>query len=193
MERKDAIETLPWMANHSLDETERERLEQALERDPDLQKELTFQTVLRDSVKANELEPPGERGLALLKRKIPQERKKRVSASRGWRNTAIATSILVAVQATVMVYVFNREDIANGRLAIPVGESIVEGSVLQIQFAPDATEAKIRKVLQESNAVLIDGPSELGIYLIRVPSYLVVAALQKLQSRSGIVAHVSKE
>ncbi|MGH8747072.1 MAG: hypothetical protein ACREUK_11355, partial [Burkholderiales bacterium] len=50
----------------------------------------------------------------------------------------------------------------------PLGERAPAGVVLQLRFDPAASEARIRALLREHDAVVIDGPSALGVYRVRL-------------------------
>jgi hypothetical protein len=71
------------------------------------------------------------------------------------------------------------------------------GAVLQVRFSPDATEARIRALLQDTEAVFVDGPSATGVYRLRLttePAGEEIIARQLARLReSGIVEHVARE
>ena len=69
---------------------------------------------------------------------------------------------------------------------------------LQVTFAPSATEQEIREVLQSAGTVIVDGPSALGIYGLRLAdpegdAAAIEAALVTLQARGDVVTFAEKK
>jgi len=58
-----------------------------------------------------------------------------------------------------------------------------------IAFDPDTQEAKIRALLLQAGATIIDGPRQLGDYSVSVPANRAQFA-QDLFERSGMVEYV---
>mgnify|MGYP003945896541 CR=1 FL=1 len=55
-----------------------------------------------------------------------------------------------------------------------------------VRFAPDATEAQIRKSLKDSGARLVDGPTVSDAYVVRLPREHYAAALDRLRKAPGV-------
>ena len=78
---------------------------------------------------------------------------------------------------------------------MPAGGERRAGVVLQVTFAPDATEQEIRELLQAIDGSLDGGPGALGVYAVRLvgveshDAATIERALQTLRGRSDIVTH----
>lgn len=55
-----------------------------------------------------------------------------------------------------------------------------------VRFRPDATEAQIRRSLNESGARLVDGPTVTDAYVVRLPRDRYTEALAKLRRQPGV-------
>ncbi len=193
---------LPWYVNGSLKDEEREAVEAYLAQSAEARDEVALLTALRQQVKDEKIEnSPGELGLQRLKRDInrsdeqgraPAETGKVISIASWWRPLAVAACLAVVIQAGVLV------NLAGG----PDGEvTIAEFAAapdLQVTFAPTATEQEIREVLQSAGTVIVDGPSALGIYGLRLADpegdkAAIEAALVKLQARGDVVTFAEKK
>ena len=69
------------------------------------------------------------------------------------------------------------------------------GAVLEVTFAPEATESAMREVLQGVSGRVVDGPSAIGVWSVRlsVPDddhAGVEAAVDRLSARADVVSHV---
>ena len=68
-----------------------------------------------------------------------------------------------------------------------------EGAVI-VAFAPDATEAQIRALLQEIGATVTDGPSALGLWTLSFADEgRRTEGLTRLQAATGIVESVQAD
>jgi hypothetical protein len=93
-------------------------------------------------------------------------------------------AVLVLAQAVVIgVFLDGRND-----SLVPLsGQRAVEGTVIQLTFRPEATEAQIRVVVASVRGDIISGPGALGVYSIRVPEDQRKAALVRLNSSRRVV------
>lgn len=183
---------LPWYVNHTLDGVEREQVERHLAACARCRQEVASLERLRRHVQAQETLPPMELGLKRLLRDVRAERGRRTSS--WWRGAAAAAVLVAVLQAGVLASLWWQPDSG----IHPLGEASSEAAVLQVRFDADATEARMRAVLQEIDAVLVDGPSAAGIYRLR----LVGVQRQEEQEidrdiarlrASGIIEHVVRE
>lgn len=198
-ERDPELEQLlPWYVNGTLSEAERQRVESYLESSAEARQELAFLEGLRGRVKDMDYgNTPGEMGLKRLQREIARDRPAAHHAARTapgwWRPAAIAASLVIAIQAGILM-----QTLTGGGDIVPAGGEI-EGVVLQASFAPDATEAEIRALLQAVDGSLVDGPGEIAVYRIRLndvdpeDAAAIERALAALAARSDIVTHVGRE
>jgi len=184
---------LPWYVNGTLGAEERRQVEAYLERSSHARDEVDLLRQLRRQVKEEKIEhSPGELGLQRLKREIKQDsRQQTATIGNWWRPLAVAACLAVVVQAGVMVGM-NSGVIPTGNEVGVAGKS---AAVLQVTFAPDATEQQIRDVLQAAGASIADGPTALGIYNLRLVDAEITSvdeALAALRARGDIVTFAER-
>jgi hypothetical protein len=56
-----------------------------------------------------------------------------------------------------------------------------------VRFRPEATEQEMRRVLRDSEARLVYGPTATDAYLLAVPAGLETAAVQRLRKESAVL------
>ena len=185
MKNKEKQEMLPWYINGSLSMKERAQVERSFESSEELNKELNFLKSIRQHVKGEVPNSPGEMGLQRLRREIKQEPK---SASiTKWRAFSIAASLVVVVQLGLIANLTRTSD-----LYIPLSDNSYPGNTIQIQFKSTATAGDINSLLLELGGVIIDGPSALGIYRIKLKTVDDVM-LQRINQHKDIVDFVAEE
>jgi anti-sigma factor RsiW len=192
---KDIQELLPFYVNGTLDDDEKDRVEQAIKDDPSLKDEIAYLEKLREEVKAQEIEnSAGELGLKRLQKALAEERlkndpiaqaKSKISNEQnwGWRVAAIAACLLLILQTAITMIPDQ-----SGDLSAAGGPAITRtnGSIISVTFVPSAREENIRNLLLAIDANIVDGPSALGVYKISV-SKDVAAALEKLRAHSTLI------
>jgi hypothetical protein len=150
--------------------------------------EVAFLDALRQGVKgADAALAPGELGWMRLRRDVRAQ-----MATVRWRwqpALAAAAAVLIVVQAALLMNFWRQETSIT-----PLGGAKPDGIVLQVRFQPDATEARIRSLLQEAGASVIDGPGALGIYRLRLDAGADAArSLSALHANKDVVAHAVAE
>lgn len=187
---------LPWYVNGTLSEEEHRRVEVYLETSPDARSEVAFLRALRRQVKEERADTtpgelgPGELGLKRIQRRIAQEHRSARPSAAWWRPAAIAAALVILVQSAVLI-----ETWQGVGTVMPAGGERRAGAVLQVTFAPDATEQEIREILQAIEGSLDGGPGALGVYRIRLgevepgDTASIERALRTLRGRSDIVTH----
>lgn len=179
-------ELLPWYANRTLGGAEHAAVEEHLRGCARCRAELEFLGALRAGVKrAETAQPADEVGLQRLLRTVRRE------AVRPRRRVALAAAaaVVIAVQGALIGWLATREPGFE-----PLGGSGPPGVVLQLRFEPSATEARIRDLLQAHDAALIDGPSALGVYRVRLQGLrtddraAAQKALAEFRAARGVVA-----
>lgn len=194
---------LPWYVNGTLEAGERQAVEAYLEESAHARDEVELLRQLRQQVKEQVFEnSPGELGLQRLRREIKQEAEQQkgsadkmtgkvLTVASFWRPLAIAACLAIVVQAGVMVGM-------NSGLIPTGGDVTIAGkapAVMQVTFAPDATEQDIREVLQSAGASIADGPTALGIYNLRLvdPNATTVEeALAALRANDTVVTFAER-
>ena len=185
-----ADEQLPLWANGRLPEAERQRLEQALKDDPKLAHEADFMKALRSGLQSPPDEtPPGELGLARLKRDIAHNRAPQPVRRRAnlWKPLALAASVMVAIQAGLLIGSDPWRAVRDTNLAPASGKVTISGPRLQIVFDGSTSVSDMQVMLQAVNARLVDGPGALGIWTLELPEGADVQVVrERLQSSQGV-------
>jgi len=195
---------LPWYVNGTLSAEERRQVEAYLERSSHSRDEVALLRALRQQVKDEAVEnSPGELGLQRLKREIKQAGQIPASGDRMagrtitiasfWRPLAAAACLVVLVQAGVMVGL-RTGTIDPDTVGIASGTTGLIEPQLQVTFAPDATEADIRELLQSAGASIADGPTALGIYKLRLDTATtsIDEALTTLRANGDVVTFAER-
>jgi len=195
---------LPWYVNGTLSAEERRQVEAYLERSGHARDEVDLLRALRQQVKDDAVEnSPGELGLQRLKREIKQTEQgpaasdrlagRTITVASFWRPLAVAACLVVMVQAGVMVGLgdFGGDTVTVG---IASGTTGLIEPQLQVTFAPDATEADIRELLQSAGASIADGPTALGIYKLRLDTATtsIDEALTTLRANGDVVTFAER-
>jgi anti-sigma factor RsiW len=179
-------ELLPWYANRTLAGAEHAAVEEHLRGCARCRAELEFLGALRAEVKRGEdAQPADEVGLRRLLRAVRREQ------ARPRRRVALAAAaaVVIVAQGALIGWLATREPVIE-----PLGERGPAGVVLQLRFEPGATEAQIRELLQAHDAALIDGPSALGVYRVRLQGLraddraAAQKALAEFRAARGVVA-----
>lgn len=213
-ERAEAL--LPWAANGSLDAAEQAWLDDFLARTErshpalvaPLRAELAWLQRTATDVQRNLRLPDPEQGLDTLLRRIADDaaaarQSPPATAPPGlWARLqtwvqghgpqlAGACAVLAVTQVATVLW----RPAGSGSELDPLGGGPgvveVQGTVLlTVAFVPGASEADIRDTLLTAQARVVDGPSALGLYLLRVRADQREAALALLSSRTAVVESV---
>lgn len=199
--RDEALDLLlPWYVNGTLEGEERRQVEAYLERSSHARDEVELLRALRQQVKVEKIESsPGELGLQRLKRQMKQEAEQRpqdrmagrtITVASFWRPLAVAACLVVMVQAGIMVGLGGFGTTDSGVTTASGGSP----AVLQVTFAPEATEQQIRDVLQQAGASIADGPTALGVYNLRLvdADTSVEEALATLRASGDVVTFAER-
>lgn len=209
-DRARAEALLPWAANGALDPAERAWLDAwlaAAERsDPDvvsrMRAEMAWLQRTADHHHAQTRLPDPAHGLDTLLGRIAAEQRVRpappnpfarfTDALRAWtsdHSLQLAGACAALALTTALTLTLARREgsdliILDGGTGVPV---ISGTALLKVAFASQASERDIREALQAAGARIVDGPSALGLYVLRVPSASRDAALAALLARSAVV------
>jgi anti-sigma factor RsiW len=189
-------ELLPWYVNDTLTDEERSGLEEHLKGCEQCRKEVEYLKALRSQVKAtSDLSPYGELGLKRLLSDIKKEAQtpRRFAFQRWQPALAIAASLIIILQSLILYNYWQQS-----KAITPLSGPVHKGVVLQVSFAPDASEAQIRKVLQSVEGSIIDGPGAIGIYRVRLnltteDEERIGESIAILKSHSDVVIHVARK
>ncbi len=111
-----------------------------------------------------------------------------------WWRPALAAAVLVIVLEGALLAAIVVQEGGFETLAAPRSR----GAVLEVTFAPEATESAMREVLQGVSGRVVDGPSAIGVWSVRlsVPDddrAAVEAAVDRLSARTDVVSHVARD
>ena len=200
--KRDAGQLLPWYVNNTLTPSERDWVELKLRDDKLLHDEVEFLRALRSSVRQASQTSPGELGLRRLQRRVAEERRQQTKPQSPrspvvwWRPALAAAVLVIFVQSGLLVDMW---DSSNKGGYTPLGESVQGvGAVLQVTFAPDATEAEMRRVIREVGGELVGGPGAMGVYRIRLnvtgdEESRVEDAIRRLKGYRTLITHVARQ
>lgn len=184
--REHPEELLPWYANGTLAGDERTRVDRHLADCAHCRAELEFLESVRQEVRSlDHAQDPGE----LVRARLLQQVRRSRPARNRWLPAALAASIAVIVlQAALLTWVWAPLDTFT-----PLGHVPSTDAVVQLRFAPEATERDIRVALEAVNGSIVDGPGTLGIYRVRLDAVRaddearVAAAIRTLRESPGVV------
>lgn len=220
LSREEVQDLLPWLAAGSLGAADRQRVEAWLAQHPDdvdVRAELAWLRVTASQVHAEAQAqlPPANQGLERLLQKVRGEGAAGASAAPPaqpavalrspwqalWRwlgeaspTRSLGLAGLALAQAAVIVVLLQRpaDDAGPGQVPLSQLPSLADGALLQVTFAPTATEAQIRAALQLAKATLVAGPGALGVYTVAVPRAAAVASAAALRQQAGVVDSVQE-
>jgi hypothetical protein len=178
---------LPWHAAGTLSRRDAARVEQALANDHELAARYELvREELGEAIRLNEsLGAPSARAMEQLFAEIDAEPARAPRASvgiSGWFTNfvaglsprtlaygATAAALAIVLQAGILAGVVVREQTSGPQLAsYRQSEPAGAGAYVQVRFKPQATAAEITAFLSENNAVLVDGPRDIGFFRVRV-------------------------
>ncbi|MCX4192333.1 anti-sigma factor family protein [Methylophaga sp. OBS1] len=176
LSREEVELLLPFYLNGTLDESEKQQVEQAFENHPALEEELNFLRELKTEVQAMPManNSPGEMGLKRLQRQLAAKPMTDAQVSSRWRWAAVAASFLLVVQTSVMI-------LTPGPAGYQQAGEQQTSPLIQVSFKPETTEAEIRQLLLQYQLSIVEGPSALGFYKLSVMDDARVTAEQLQQ------------
>lgn len=186
-------ELLPWCVNGTLTGPERDEVENHLQGCDRCRQEVELLAKLRTKIKTVErFEAPGKFGLKRLLRDVKKTKTDKARTWTWWQPALAAAAMVIVLQGILLVNMWPRPEPFT-----PAGARY-DGVVLQVTFAPGATELGIRKTLNEINGALVGGPGPVGVYRVRLrmdpkEEKAIAAIIATLQARANIVTHVVQE
>jgi len=211
LERDRAEAMLPWAANGSLAESDRAWLDEWLAANEavhpevvaSMRSELEWLQRTAKDVRSNVGAQDPEQGLDVLLRRIADERASARQAPDRWGRVrdwlvghgpqlAVACALLVLAQASTLL-MMNRGGSELDPLGGGPGVVEVKGTVLlKVAFVPQASEGDIRQLLQATNTRIVDGPSALGLYLLRVKSEDAQEAIRRMTEQAQVIESIQR-
>jgi anti-sigma factor RsiW len=185
-------ELLPWYANGTLPLQQRTAVDAHLAACERCRAELDWLRQLGVQMRASQARAEGDLGLERFLQGIARDSNV-VPLRRPQRPRwlvpafALAASLLVAQTVTIGVLMQERESVLE-TLGAPAS---TDAALLQVTFAPQATEAQIRALLAAVGARIVDGPGALGVYTLSVASGDADKAQRELERAHGVVASVA--
>jgi anti-sigma-K factor RskA len=176
---------LPWYAAGTLRRRDRQRVEEALRQDPDLARHIDLvREELAETIHLNETlgaPPPhiADRLMAAIDAETDAARKRAPGAALGWltgffanvppRTLAVAASfavLAIALQAFMILDIFTKPQSPLQQAALEGAHR--HGSFAMVRFAQAASAAEITNFLHNYQAALVDGPTDGGLYRVRI-------------------------
>ncbi|HXV08338.1 MAG TPA: zf-HC2 domain-containing protein [Burkholderiales bacterium] len=185
-------ELLPWYANGTLPAAQRSEVDRHVGACERCRAELAWIARLRADVQAATPQPAGDLGLSrFLERIAPESNvlplRRRERPRWLMPALALAASVLVAQTLVIGVLLHDRQQ----TLHTLGGSGVARGALLQVTFAPQATEEQIRTLLASVDARIVDGPGALGVYTLSVAPERADATVRALQAAQDLVASVA--
>ena len=193
------LQLLPWYLNGTLEGEELAVVEALLLRSAEAREELEVLRRLAAAVREQEKvhsagqTPPFELGWARLQRSLQQEQPA-LPKRDWWRpGLAVAAALVLALQVGILTRPAQTD--SDWRMLSGGQEQVLSGGYrVQLRFVEHAQWQQIRALLLELDAVLVDGPSALGVVQVHVPADQRFAdgqALLRWLQQQAVVQHAA--
>lgn len=188
---RDEIELdLPFYVNGTLGPEDKAEVERWLTEDAGLSAEASALATIRESMQAQDVQSPGEFGLARLMRDVGREAAAPAPVrahQKPWLwQVAAALAVAVALGQALLP-----GSPRESRFELAGARDLAAPAALTVGFQPDATEAQIRALLLEQGVEIVGGPSALGLYALSVPEGADTQAIVgSLRAAAAIVESV---
>jgi hypothetical protein len=201
--RKHFDELVPFYLTGRIAQSDREWVDRYLATHPEAQAELDWHRDLMTEVvgkaEARAMQAPEMVGWARVESELRLARKvaptsfvDRLNGWLGWLSSkpvAAMAAALIVVQGAMIGTLLNRAP-ADVTEPIRTMSTAAARDVLQVRFKQAATEHELRTLLYGAGARIVDGPDQLGDYVVE-PRRGALAALQAELGRSELVQSVS--
>jgi hypothetical protein len=197
---------LPWYVHASLDAEELAHVEAHLAECPRCQAELAWERKVQATCPNQDADAPGavdhvDQEFAQLRQRIagskaPHRRyglmarlKLRWYQAPAWtRLFMLGQCVLVATLSSGLLLVSQAPDHRFRALGEPAATSAsAESGNLIVRFRPEATEQEMRRVLRDSKARLVNGPTTTDAYVLAVPDGPQGEAVNRLRKEPSVL------
>ncbi len=174
---EQAVELLPWLVNDSLDQQEKEAVLEHAHACVICRRELHNLNQLRDSIShASSTSPIPESDMRNINARIDalinRQNRGRELLSRlrevfdsPWRIAFAAQSIVLLVLATVLLW---PEPRGAEFTTLTRPENLPDGQYIRVVFSPELQQTELTTLLDEFDLMIVDGPSNRGVYTLSV-------------------------
>jgi len=184
---------IPAYLRGDVSESERQEIEAAAAKNPSIAADIEFQRNLKTALKSEQSDyVPGELDWARLSKAMEQTDEganDNAAKPAFWRYTAIILAAATVGQAGILgsIALNDKSEVQYA----PVSE-IAADNTLKLGFNPATPASQITETLQSVNAVIIAGPSSLGLYDIKfAPETNCESAVKTLKSKPNVVDTLS--
>ena len=182
MRHEQARELLPWFANGTLDESERKGVADHLTTCGACQSEIESLDRVGRAVReplAGEDPEAGNLDEILARIAHDESQPRQKTTVLRWLLVAEAAAIVVLA---VLLFVPDSSRVAGDpqpfRTLSAERETVTsDGGLIRIVFGETTTERQLREIVQSVEAQIVDGPSPVGAYTIRIKEVLNVASV----------------
>ena len=169
-------------------------IEAAAAEDAEIATDIALMQGMRTALRDHETDTaPGELGWKRLERAIDAATPAPAPAARRapvWQVAAVAAVAAVVCWQFVAVPLLDRTGAGYGTAS----EDPAAGFTLTVAFVPEATEAQIRALLEDTGGRITDGPSALGLWQVGFDSAADRdASLETFSAAAGLVDHVQPD
>jgi len=172
-QRQEIAELLPWYVNETLGSEERKRTEDHIRECPACRREVEILNQIATSVQAEHPVPLSDLYARMIPRLQPRGGARLLEWWRGvilpvpsFARVAIAAQLAVIVAlAGALAYIGPQAFTTLSGSDRTIGPAVR----LQVIFTAQTTAAQIRDALLPMNAIIVDGPTSLGVFTVDVP------------------------
>jgi len=191
---EDVLRLLPWYDDEALGDDERARIEAHAAACSDCRREIEWMTVDDDEAAVALPSAAADAAYARVRARIEQSgareaAQRRVAAQRShstrasaWRRVGLAAAVAVAALGAFAVgerYAALRAPVYETATGPDVAAAAA-GPELDVLFERSATAAQIGDALRAVGATIVDGPTRLGVYRVRLQPGADATAAAKL-------------
>jgi anti-sigma-K factor RskA len=186
---------LPWFVNGTLDGDERAFVERHLEQCVRCQREVEWLRELHLACIAAETDPGASNAARKLRRRLmePRDRDNAVAVLkrlwgrvRPWSHVIAATELVLIVVIGMWLLLPGDSSTLYRTLGAQDARATAAGNLVVV-FDPATTEAELRRMLRESGARIVDGPTQSNAYILDVPAPRQDQALKALRAERAAV------